>query len=121
MHLRPASEAGADGMAVMLLVGVQRQVFHQQRPWPDNAHLAAEDVKQLRQFVYACGAEPTAKFAETFLIRQQLAGFIPRVAHAAEFVEFEDLLVLSRALLTEDHGAAQLHAHQNRRHEKYWR
>ena len=41
-----------------------------------------------------------------------------RVSHAAELVELEDLLVLPRPLLAEDHRASQFDAHQSRRHKQ---
>ena len=53
VHLCPAGEPGANVMAVMLLFVIQRQVLHQQRSWAHEAHLAAEDVPQLRQLVNA--------------------------------------------------------------------
>ena len=117
MHLRPAGEAGANVMAVVLLFVVKRQVLHQQRSWPHDAHLAAEDVPQLRQLVDAQRAQLLSEARQPFLVRQKAAVFVPRVAHAAELMEFKNLFILSRALLAEDHRAAQLHAHKNRRHQ----
>ena len=93
-------------MPMALIFRVIWQVFDQQWSWPHDAHLSAEDIPQLRQLVDAQRAQLLSKSRQPFLVRQQRAGFIPGVIHAAEFVELEDLLIFSRTLLTEDHRAA---------------
>ena len=118
VHLCPAGEPGANVMAVMLLFAVKRQILHQQRSWPHDAHLTAEDIPQLRQLVDAQRAQLLSKARQPLLIRQQRAIFIPDVTHAAELMEFKNLFIFSRTLLTEDHRASELHAHKNRRHQQ---
>ena len=118
MHLRPAGKAGADIVAVVLLLTVKGQVLHQQRSRTYDAHLAPEDIPQLRQLVDAQRTQLLSEARQALPVRQQIAALVPRIAHAAELVELEDLLVLPRPLLTEDHRASQLDAHQNRRPEQ---
>ena len=96
-----------------LLLSIKRQILHQQRPGADDGHIALEDVPKLRQLVKACRAKHFSKMRQAHLVGQQLAVFVPRVRHGAEFIHFEDLLVLSGALLAENDGAAQLCPHQN--------
>ena len=51
MALRPARDSGTYFVATRLLLAVQREILHEQRTWADEAHVAAEDVPKLRQFV----------------------------------------------------------------------
>lgn len=113
VDLRKPRETGTDIVAMALLGIVAGQVLHQQGPGADDGHIALEDVPKLRQLVKAGGAEGAAELRQAQLVGQQLAVFVPRVRHGAEFIHFEYLLVLTGALLTENDGTAQLCPHQN--------
>ncbi|HWQ52174.1 MAG TPA: hypothetical protein VN442_00725 [Bryobacteraceae bacterium] len=54
MDLRPPRNPWANIVAPMLLSSVKRQVLFEQRAGADQAHLAKQDVPQLREFVQAC-------------------------------------------------------------------
>lgn len=56
VDLCPTGEAGAKVVAGHLFGAVEGQVFHQQRPWADKAHLSFENVEQFGQLVEAAAA-----------------------------------------------------------------
>jgi len=80
------------------------------------------DISPLKMFqlVKTGGTEGAAELRQAHLVGEQLAVFVPRVRHGAEFIHFEDLLVLARALLTENDGAAQFCPHQHSDQKHNW-
>src|SRR5439155_7100567 len=60
-RLREAGQAGTDDQALPVLRDRPRQLFEKgrpDRPRADEAHVAAEDVPQLRQLVELRGSQP---------------------------------------------------------------
>src|SRR4029077_20712814 len=51
VDLRPAGDSGLDVEPVTLALVVLLDLVAQRRPWADDAHLAPDDVPELRQFV----------------------------------------------------------------------
>src|ERR1700683_3353199 len=57
VHLRPSRDAWLHVMTPPLLRRIPLQIMHQQRAWPNQAHLPAQYVNQLRQFIKAGAAQ----------------------------------------------------------------
>ena len=108
--LRPAGDAGLDFVPPGLLGGVAVEVFHEERPRADEAHLPAQDVDELRQLVEAGPAEEPAQAGEAFLVRKKAAFFIPVLGHGAEFKHDKGFAVQTGPHLAEStrpaHGEA---------------
>lgn len=51
VDLGPPGNAGPDVVATHLFGCVEVKVFHQQRPWPDETHIAFESVSEGRQLI----------------------------------------------------------------------
>lgn len=82
------------------------EFFDEERPFrsgTDEAHVAVEDVEDLRQFVQASGADEFADFGNARVVfrRQLRAGIFFRIdAHGTEFVDFIFLAEAADADLT---------------------
>ena len=107
VHLCPAGDAGQHLVAARLLGGVAVEVLHQQRARTHQAHLAFEDVEEFGEFIQAGGTQEAPEAGETLLIGQKVTLCIAQVAHGAELVEFEDLIVQPGARLAEEHRPAK--------------
>lgn len=88
------------------------ELFDEERPFwagPDEAHVAVEDVEDLRQFVQAGGADEFADFGNARVVfRRQLGtGIFFRIdAHGTEFVDLIFLAKATDADLAVEDGAA---------------
>lgn len=88
------------------------ELFDEERPFwagPDEAHVAVEDVEDLRQFVQAGGADEFADFGNARVVfRRQLGtGIFFRIdAHGTEFVDLIFLAEAADADLAVEDGAA---------------
>src|SRR5262249_1392839 len=60
VHLRPAGDAGLDVEPVPLMLVVLLDLVAECRPRADHAHLAADDVPELRQLVEREPAQPAS-------------------------------------------------------------
>ena len=102
--LRQAGEPGAHAHA--LAPGALAEGVHVLRhPWAraDEAHVAAQDVEQLRQLIQRGGAQDAPEPSGARFIRQQLAGFrVASVRHGAEFVDIKIATKVANTLLSED-------------------
>lgn len=88
------------------------EFFDEERPFwsgPDEAHVAVEDVEDLRQFVQAGGADEFADFGNAWIVfRRQLGTgiFFCIDAHGTEFVDFIFLAKAADADLAVEDGTA---------------
>lgn len=88
------------------------EFFDEERPFwagPDEAHVAVEDVEDLRQFVQASGADEFADFgnARVVFCRQLGTGIFFRIdAHGTEFVDFIFLAKAADADLAVEDGSS---------------
>lgn len=121
VDLGPAAEAGHHVVAAGLLRGIQGQVLHQQGPGADEAHLAAQDVEQPRQFVDRGGPQPAAEGREPLGIGEQGAAAVAGVGHRAELQQPEGPAAVAGALLAEEGGGTEAPAHQKANQDKQWR
>ncbi len=64
VDLRPSGDSRADLVPASLLGIVARQVLHEQRPRPHDAHLAEKDVDELGQLVERGRAQDAAEAGE---------------------------------------------------------
>ena len=96
------------------------------RPWPDQRHLAAQDVEQLRQFIERKAAEKRADTGNTRVVARRLTQ-MPLVrcvmGHRAEFQCFEGEIAVSCPTLAKQDGAGAVDANQQsdqqHRHRPY--
>lgn len=112
--LREARDAGLDVVAVGVLGVFLRELLDEVRALgarADEAHVAVEDVKNLRQLVEARRADEGPDFRDArVVVRRELR---PRVflgvdAHRAEFVDLVGLAETARADLAVKRGAVVL-------------
>lgn len=88
------------------------ELFDEERPFragTDEAHVAVEDVEDLRQFVQASGADEFADFGNARVVfRRQLGTgiFFCIDPHRTEFIDFIFLAEASDADLTVEDGTA---------------
>src|SRR5699024_1490247 len=68
-----ASDAGLDVVPSHLFRGVEFEVFHQERTWPDQGHVALEHVPELWQLVQAELADQLAESADSLVVRHRTA------------------------------------------------
>lgn len=116
--LSQAGDARFDVMAIGVFGVFLFEFFDEERPFwsrTDEAHIAVEDVEDLRQFVQAGGADEFADFGNARVVfRRQLGtGIFFRIdAHGTEFVDLiflaeaadADLAVEDRAVVFEFDG-----------------
>ena len=100
--LRPAADARPHLVAAGLLGRVERQILRQQRPRPNQRHVALQHIDKLRQLVDRRGAHKPPHTRQPLSIRQQLPLRIPIVHHCLELDNLKDLLVLAGAFLQEE-------------------
>jgi len=79
---------------------------HAQRPWPDEGHVALEDVDELWQFVDGGGADEASHGGEAPGVGEEVPLGVALVGHGLELDHLEDLGVLARALLEEEGAGA---------------
>ena len=96
VRLGIASEAGANIVAMVLLIAVARKILHQQRSWTDDGHVALEDVPKFRKFVKGGRAKELAVANEALFVGKWLAFGVRLAGHRAELDEAENLLVFAR-------------------------
>ena len=109
MDLRPAGDPGQHLEPAPLPVGVPLDLVAERRPRPDQAHVAADDVPELRQLVERGAAEEAAG------ARDPAVALVDRVAgalllgaddHRPQLQELEVAAVLADAGLLEEDRAA---------------
>lgn len=110
--LGQAGDARFDVMAIGVFGVFFFELFDEERPFwagPDEAHVAVEDVEDLRQFVQAGGADEFADFGNAWIVfRRQLGtGIFFRIdAHGTEFVDLIFLAEAADADLAVENGTA---------------
>lgn len=88
------------------------ELFDEERPFwsrPDEAHVAVEDVEDLRQFVQAGGADEFTDFGNAWVVfRRQLGTgiFFCIDAHGTEFIDFIFLAKAADADLAVENGTS---------------
>ena len=112
IYLGPAGDAGVYVVAAGLFGRIERQVFHSQRSWADEAHFALEDIPEFGEFVEAGFAEECTEGRETLGIRQEVAVGVTCISHGAELHQLKRLAMQPGALLPEEDRGAQLAAHE---------
>ena len=55
-------------MAATLRARISWQIFHQQWPWPNEAHFTAQNIEEFRQFIQTGGAEKTPQGCQPLFI-----------------------------------------------------
>src|SRR5262249_31401422 len=68
VHLRPAGDARLDRQAAAVVVGVAGDLLDEIRARPDEAHLAAQHVPELRQLIEAGAAEESAGARDAWVV-----------------------------------------------------
>src|SRR5215207_8815748 len=129
LHLRPPGQAGLDAVAVAVAVDVLLEGANEVRALgtrPDDRHVAAQDVEQLRQLVERQTAHdlPDARAAVDALdaagrlavLRHELGLGRRRDAHRAELEHVELAAVEADAALAEEDRTGRAEAHGEREH-----
>ena len=88
-------------MATMLLRAVMRQVFHEEGPRTDEAHISLENVQEFREFIQASAAHQLAESRESIRIGQELSIGSACIGHRAEFIQGKGLSAKPGAFLRE--------------------
>ena len=105
VDLRPTSEARADVVgAVFVALFNQIRLVPEGGSWSNDAHLADEDVENLRQFVEARLPQEGTDLRDVLfrILKQMRRNIMRRIdLHCTIFQDGEELLVLPDALLAE--------------------
>ena len=88
-------------MAPLLLRAVMRQVFHEEGPRTDKAHLAFQYVEESGKFIQAGAAHQFAESRESIRVGQELPIGSASTGHRAEFIQDKRLTVKPWAFLHE--------------------
>ncbi len=80
-------------MATMLLRAIMRQIFHEEGPRTDEAHISLENVQEFREFIQASAAHQLAESRESICIGQELSIGSASIGHCAELIQSERLTV----------------------------
>jgi hypothetical protein len=134
-NLRKAGQAGLGRMAMPVsLVDFPEQLVGRARAKcvrarADDAHVALEDVQQLRQFVDAGTADDLADARDPIVVARRRARTCAVAvvnAHAAELHQAEHLVAATDPDLAEEDRAARIDLHRQRdqdpdRHERHQR
>jgi hypothetical protein len=101
VDLGPTRYTRLDLMPPPLICVVARNIFRQQRPWPNQTHVALEDVPKLWQLIQAKTPQFFPEAGHAIRIGQQTASRIACICHRSELVKLERLVMQSDALVTE--------------------
>jgi hypothetical protein len=118
VDLGPAGDPGADRQPSQLALGVLRDLVRQRRARPDDRHLPAQDVDEVRQLVERRAAQELAdpRDARVALVDGQAgADVLGAGDHRAQLEDVELVAVLADAPLAVDHAAARLQPDRQRR------
>src|SRR4029079_10407627 len=104
LHLRPAGQSWLDRLALFIERNLLGELVDEKRPFrprPDETHIAAQDVPQLRKLVETCLTDETADACHPTVLRacpdgRALFGIL---AHRAKLVQGEEPSVFSNAFL----------------------
>lgn len=69
IHLRPACQARRNKVPPTLVWGVARQIFHEERPRADEAHVSFQHIDQLGQFIETAAPHQLPKSCQPVLVR----------------------------------------------------
>src|SRR3569623_216512 len=125
-HLRPAGDAGFDGVAHAVIGDFLGQVRHEIGTLgtrADEAHVAEENVEYLRQLVDAGAPDKTSGERDAAVVLAgpaRLAVFFRVDAHAAELEDGEFAAALADAVLAVEHrpGTFQFDEQGRERHDR---
>ena len=119
VDLRPAGQAGPDGEPLPLAVRVVVDLDLQRRARPDQRHLAAQDVDQVRQLVDRRAAQERADARDPRVALVDRHARRPcarrRVTIVRSLTTSNACPSLADAVLAVDRVAAALQAHRERR------
>lgn len=106
--LGKARESGSDFVASRVMRIIVIQILDQKRSGTDDAHVALQDIEELRKLVQRSGTEDAPEPVQTLAVRKELAVLVPLIAHGPELVQLENLAVPARSVLGEEDRRAQL-------------
>ena len=120
IDLSPAGNTRPDVVPQGLTGRIQRQVFHQQRPRPDQTHIALQHVEQLRQLVEAAASQPGSKWRHALRIGQQLARRITGFQHGTKLEKRKRNPVQAWPSLTDQNGRTHcdMDCQRGQKHER---
>src|ERR1700733_5742861 len=91
--LGPTGDARPNVKSPQLFRGVPRFISRIQGPRAHQAHVACEDIPQLRQFVETGRTQKPAQAGDARAIRQRLSSRITTIRHRAELQDMERMLM----------------------------
>ena len=71
------------------------------------AHVTADDIHKLQEFIQAARPEKPAEFSKALRVRQQSSVFTNFIGHTSEFIQIEDPLIHSGPCLLKNDRAAK--------------
>lgn len=112
VDLRPPGDTWKNIMPVSLFRTVPIEIFHHQRPWADQTHVAFQHIEKAREFIQTRIAQESAKSGDTLALGKQTTIFISLIGHRSEFINGKDPCVQTGTLLGEEDGRAEVHTHE---------
>src|SRR5678815_1311490 len=85
VHLSPPCDTGSDRMSEAFALAVIGQIFRQERPRTNKAHVPAQHVEKLRQFIEAGLPEYSPKRCHPVFVELRLTFAFTIHAHGPEF------------------------------------
>src|ERR1041384_8368825 len=89
VDLRPPRNAGPHCVPAPLFDRIQWKVLEEQRPRSDQAHIAFDDVEQLRQFIERKPAQKGSDTRDAQVVGQQFPSRISSIRHGSKLYYFE--------------------------------
>ena len=115
VNLSPPCDTGPDRMSEAFALTVIGQIFGQERPRADQAHIPAQHVEKLRQLIKAGVPEYSPKRRDAMRIELRLALAFAIHAHRPEFQQRKNPAIQAWTLLTKQNWAS----HHGKNSERY--
>jgi len=117
VDLSPPGDTGPDRMSEAFALAVIGQIFGQERPRADQAHIPAQHVEKLRQLVKTGVPEYSPKRRDAMGVELRLTLAFAIHAHRPEFQQRKEPAIQAWAALTEQHRRSHGRANDDRHHD----
>ena len=117
VNLSPPGDSWPDRVSEAFALAVIGQIFRQERPRTDQAHLTAQHVEKLRQLIKTGVPEYSPKRRDAMRIELRLALAFAIHAHRPKFQQRKDPAIHAWATLTEQHRRSHGRTNADRHHD----
>ena len=118
VNLSPPGDTGPDRVSEAFALAVIGQIFGQERPRADQAHLTAQHVEKLRQLIKTGVPEYSPKRRDAMRIELRLALTFAIHAHRPEFQHRKEPAIQAWTALTEQNRRTHGRSNADRHHDQ---